>query len=80
MKKLSLFTISLIQAFGLIVYVSLIGLLLWKSNDLFGPSDSIAAPIVFLLLFLLSAVITSLMFLGYPFILFWEHKQLKSAA
>jgi len=79
MKKLSLGFISFLQALGLTVYVSLIGLLMWRGNTLFGTINSFLGPTLFLLLFVLSAVICGLLFGYYPFILWWEKKETKKA-
>lgn len=79
MPKLSLGFIAFLQALGLFLYCSLVGLFFWKANTLFGPVTSPLGPTAFLLLFMVSAVICCLLFLGYPFILFWENKQTLTA-
>lgn len=79
MKKLSLGFISFLQALGLTVYISLVGLLFWKGNDIFGPVNSFLGPTFLLLVFVLSAVICGLFFGYYPFVLWWEHKETKKA-
>ena len=79
MRKLSLGFISFLQALGLIIYVSLIGLLIWKGNTIFGPVNTFLGPTLFLLVFVLSAVVCGLLFGYYPFILWWEQKETKKA-
>jgi hypothetical protein len=71
--------IAFLQATGLLIYCSLIGLLFWKGNHLFGPMPTLFGPVAFFLLFMISAVICALLYLGYPFLLFWEHKQTRTA-
>lgn len=74
-SKLSLPFIAFLQASGLVIYCLLIGLLIWQSNALFGPPFTFLGPAVFLVLFVASALISALIVLGYPIILFWEKKQ-----
>ncbi len=71
--------LSFLQATGLLIYCSLIGLIFWKGNNIFGPAPSLFGPVAFFLLFMVSAVICALLYLGYPFWLFWEKKQTKAA-
>jgi len=79
-KKLSLPFIAFLQALGLVVYCSLIGLLLWRGESLFGgPPYLFLGPALFLVLFVVSALISALAVLGYPFILFWEKKKTSEA-
>jgi hypothetical protein len=75
----SLGFIGFLQATGILVYCSLIGLIFWKGNHIFGPAPSLFGPVAFFLLFMVSAVICALLYLGYAFWLFWEHKNLRRA-
>jgi len=77
--RLSLSFIAFLQAVGLIIYCSLIGLLFWRGNQWFGPIQGFSGPVLFLVLFVASALISALLVLGYPFILFWEKKQTTKA-
>lgn len=74
-KRLSLPFIAFLQALGLVVYCGLVGLLIWQGNNLFGPPFTFLGPTLFLVLFVASALISALLILGYPFILFWEKKK-----
>lgn len=74
-KNYSLPFIAFWQALALVVYCSLVGFFMWKSERLFGPPYSFWGPTFFLILFVASALISALLVLGYPFILFWEKKQ-----
>ena len=78
-SKMSLGFIGFLQSTGILVYCSLIGLIFWKGNNIFGPVPSLFGPVAFFLLFMVSAVICALLYLGYPFWLFWEHKNLRRA-
>ena len=74
-KKFSLSFLAFFQALGLVVYCGLVGLFFWQGERWFGPMVSYWGPVFFLVLFVVSALISALMVLGYPFILFWEKKQ-----
>lgn len=76
---LSLEFIGFLQAFGLTVYCSLISLLMFRGNDLFGTVPNFAGPLLFLLLFSTSVLICGLVTLGYPFLLFWKEKKVVEA-
>ena len=75
----SLGFIAFFQALGLFLYCSLIAVLFWKGNAWFGPVPNYIGPLLFLTLFVTSALICALLVLGYPFILFWEEKKTREA-
>ena len=77
--KFSLFTISLLQAFGIAAYCSFVGWIMWNANTILGKPNSFIGPAAFLLLFITSAVICASLFLIYPFHLFWNKKQVPQA-
>lgn len=74
-KEHSLTTISFLQASALVIYCCLVGLLFWRGDKWFGPLTSYLGPVLFLTLFVTSALISALLVLGYPVILFWEEKR-----
>jgi len=74
-KKYSLPFISFFQALGLVIYCSLVGLLFWRGDKWFGPMSTFLGPALVFVLFVVSALISALIVLGHPFILFWEKKQ-----
>ena len=78
-KNCSLCTISFFQAFFQLIYIALVAILFWKGNELFGRVPNYIGPVMFLLLFVASALISALIILGYPFYLFWEEKKTKKA-
>lgn len=78
-KKWSLGKIAFYQAFGFITYAGLISLILWNANKLFGSVPNFWGPLLFLTLFVFSALISALIVLGYSFVLFWEKKDTKAA-
>ena len=80
-EKLSLPFIAFLQASGLAAYCGLVGFLMWHAETLkiFGPPFTFLGPTMFLVLFVVSALISALLILGYPFILFWEKKKTMEA-
>ena len=79
MKHLSLGFVAFLQAAGIVLYCGLIGTIFIKGNAWFGPQPGFLGPAIFLALFAASTVICSLIFLTYPFLLFWEQKQTQTA-
>lgn len=75
----SLVFIAFLQAVGLAAYCSLIGLIIGSGDRIFGSLGSPLGPVLFLLLFVVSAIISALIVLGYPFLLFWEEKKTREA-
>ena len=78
-KKWLLGLIAFGQALGLAIYCSLVGLLFWRGNQWFGRIPNYWGPLLFLILFVTSALISALLVLGYPIILFWKKKQVMKA-
>ena len=77
--KTSLNLISFLQALGLAIYCSLVALLFWKGNHLFGNDSNYWGPVLFLIIFTTSALISALIVLGYPIYLIWQKKQIAMA-
>lgn len=80
MVKKSLHLTAFLQASGIAAYCILVSTVMSNANEWFGPDPKgMLAPALFLGLFSVSAVTCALIFLGYPFLLFWEYKQAKQA-
>lgn len=77
--NLSLGFIAFLQAFGLLVYCTAVAMLIWNGNKLFGRITGPAGPLLFLTLFVTSALVCGLIVGSYPFLLFWEKKKTKEA-
>jgi hypothetical protein len=75
----TLLFVSFLQSLGLLIYCSLIGLFFSNANHLFGSAPNLFGLAAFFTLFVVSAVICALMYLGYAFWLFWEQKQTAKA-
>jgi len=78
-EKTSLGLISFLQALGLALYCSLVALIFWKGNEWFGKMSNYWGPVLMLVLFTTSALISALLVLGYPLYLFWQKKQTQKA-
>lgn len=78
-KKLSTEFMAFLQATGLLVYISVVVLFInFISNNTTDSEEPLYAPVVFLLLFIISAVVSGLLVLAKPAMLFWDKKYKKS--
>jgi hypothetical protein len=75
MKKYNLVIIGFLQASGLAAYCSLVAMLIWNGNHWFGKINDFRGPLLFLILFVTSALISALLALGYSVVLFWQKKE-----
>lgn len=66
---------GLLQAFGVTVYCSLVGLVMWKGNEIFGKVDSYIGPVTVLVMLSVSALICGLIVFYKPYKLFFENKK-----
>lgn len=82
MKKLKLSTefIGFLQTVGLVSYLTLFVSFMFNANKLFNLPQTPLAPVIFFSLFIFSAIICASVMLGYPFYVFWEKKDFKTAA
>ena len=78
MKRNPVF-VGFLQSLGLVAYCSLVGFIIWRGEAWFGNAGNLLGPILFLSLFVVSAMICALIALGYPFIVFWDRKNTKEA-
>ena len=74
-KKFSLGFIAFLQSLGLVVYISLIALLFFQGEKWFGNVPNYWGPFLLLTLFCTSALVSAILTLGYPIILFWEKEK-----
>ncbi len=59
------------QALEVALYCSLIGILFWKGDDIFGKVPNYAGPVAFLILFIFSALTCALLVFYKPYKLFF---------
>ena len=71
--------IGFLQALGLMAYCSLVGILFWKGNEIFGKVPNYWGPFLFLIIFTTSALVSALITLGYPVKLFFDEKRTDQA-
>jgi len=78
-KKLSPPFLGFLQSTGLVVYISFVAYF-FTLGSIFATKSAATfyAPVILLLLFILSAVISALLVLGKAGILFWEKKYKQS--
>lgn len=72
--KLSSPVLALLQATGLIIYISLVTLFIANADNIFGHQTDFLGPMVFLLLFVISAIVCAFIVLARTGILFWEKR------
>lgn len=78
-KNKSLAFVGFLQATGVAIYCGGIGYLMINGDEIFGVIDSFVGPAMFLILFVVSALVTSLMVFYQPVILFWDKKKVRDA-
>lgn len=82
LNKKSTVCVSFMQSILLTAYIFLIGFFMVNANNWFGPMNKtpILGPVLFLTIFILSAIISASLVLAYPFYTFWVKKDLNKAA
>ncbi len=75
MIKFSPSVLGFLQALGVTIYCSFVGVFFWKGNEIFGKPDRYVGPVTFLLLFIASAMICALMVFYQPYLLFFDGKK-----
>jgi small-conductance mechanosensitive channel len=66
MKKSEYLLKSLINALGVLVYVSIVAFLIFNGEHIFDNKPSFLIPLFMLLLFIISASVTGLLVMGKP--------------
>lgn len=66
---------GLLQALGVTFYCSLVGLVMWKGNEIFGKVDSYIGPVTVLIMLSVSALVCGLLVFYKPYKLFFEDKK-----
>jgi len=64
-----------LQAAGVVVYCSLVGLLFWKGNAIFPHLNPFLGPVMMLLLFSCSVLVSALIVFYKPYKLFFSGKK-----
>ena len=74
LEKLGTKKIAFLQAVGLSVYISLVGVAMWNADKWISVKNALG-PIFLLTLFSVSILICGFLALGYPVYLFWIKKE-----
>ena len=78
-SKCSLVKLAFFQAFGIVIYCGLVGLIFWRGNPWFGKMNNYLGPVLVLTLLSVSVLVCGLLAFGYPVILFWDEKKTRGA-
>jgi len=76
MKNFKILKESFLSAAGVVLYIFLVAGLIIHGNELFGRPDNYFGPVIFLLLFVFSALITGLLVLARPVMLYLEKERI----
>ena len=76
LDKLPLYIVALFQSLSLIAYISLVGLLMSRTEHWFDQVPDFIGISFFLTIFTTSALISVTITLGYPAYLFWKNKKM----
>lgn len=69
------YKLGILQALFVLGYISLVGLVLFNAEKIFGKMNSLVGPITFLTMFSVSALICGLLVFYKPYKLFFDGKK-----
>jgi hypothetical protein len=75
-KKLA--GIALLNSFGVLAYIALVSIFMNNAEKIFGQMKGYLGPVAFLLLFVLSALVTGILILGRPILFYLDGKKAES--
>lgn len=75
MTNSKLAKISFLLSLGVLMYVLAVSSIIQNGERTFGKINNLWGPVLFLMLFVFSALITALLVLGYPIWLYFENKK-----
>ena len=76
MKKSNLAVSGLLNAFLAVAYISLVAVIMSNGDKIFGSGpDTFVAPIIFLLIFVISAAVTGDLIIGRPALLYLDNQK-----
>jgi len=79
MKKTNLVISGLFNAFLAVAYIALVSLVMSNGDKIFGSGpDTFVAPIIFLLVFVISAAVTGYLIIGRPALLYLDNHKPES--
>ena len=68
--------LSFLQATGLVLYSSLVGIIFWKGNEWFPNMNPYLGPLLMLVIFVASALICGMIVFAYPLKKFFDDKKI----
>jgi hypothetical protein len=72
MKNNKLLFWAIVDSLGIFIYSSAVAFIMFNGQQLFGQVQNFTGPLMILLLFVVSAVITGALFLGQPIYLYLD--------
>ncbi|MFA7654016.1 MAG: hypothetical protein WCX97_03175 [Candidatus Magasanikbacteria bacterium] len=67
-----------VHAMGVDLYITIVAIIIRYGEQIFGKMNNLFGPMAFLMLFVLSAAITSALVLGRPILLYMEGKKIEA--
>lgn len=78
-SKISIERLGFLQAVGVALYCTLVGLFIWNGDNIFGTMSVFLAPVLMLILFSVSVLICGLSVFYLPYRLFFDKKRKEAA-
>jgi hypothetical protein len=75
MKNSKIIFTAFLNSLGVTAYITFVSMIIRNGEKLFGKMENFLGPVVFLLLFVLSATITGTLILGRPILWYLEGKK-----
>ena len=72
MKRPKILPESIISSLGVLLYILAVGWIIMHGHEVFGDINNLWGPLIFLLLFVFSAMITGMLVMGRPLWLYIE--------
>jgi len=72
MENSKLITRAILNSLGVFIYILVVASILNNANRFAGPMNKVIGPVVFLMLFVFSALLTGGLILGKPLLLYFE--------
>ena len=72
MENSKLITRAILNSLGVLIYVLIVASILNNANRIVEPMNKVIGPVVFLMLFVFSALLTGGLILGKPLLLYFE--------
>jgi hypothetical protein len=74
-QSTKMFKAGFVNSLAVLAYIALVAMLMQNGDIIFGKLTNVLGPIVFLLLFVVSALVVGGLILGKPFMLYLDEKK-----